>query len=146
MAVATRIPAKKDTPKVRSLALVSAVGAALVTWLMVDGLAGYEIQAPGFGGVPPTDVGPGAVAFASFVAASLGLAWATILERWAARSARVAWTSTAVAFTVLSAGGPLSGSGITAGQRLILLLLHLMVAIVFIWRMWTSFEAAGGAS
>jgi hypothetical protein len=42
------------------------------------------------------------------------------------------WTVLAVAFTLLSIGSPLAGTGITTGNRLTLVAMHVAAALTFI--------------
>jgi hypothetical protein len=74
---------------------------------------------------------PLAVAVGSGAAALAAWALLALLERLTNR-ARTLWTVAAVVVLVASLAGPLSGSGITATNRTVLVLLHLTVGAVLI--------------
>ncbi|MDQ6851282.1 MAG: DUF6069 family protein, partial [Actinomycetota bacterium] len=61
----------------------------------------------------------------------LGWTVVALLERRARRPRRV-WMITGLIVLVLSLSGPLSGHGVTAGERLALICMHLAVAAVLV--------------
>ncbi len=113
------------------VALAAVLAAALV-WLAFDPIGGMDLQQPAFdSGAAPTDLGLGQVLFASAMGAAL--AWITLaaLERLTQRARRT-WTIVAVIALLVSLGGPMGGEGITTGNRLVLALMHVVVAAVLI--------------
>ncbi len=107
-------------------AAIAATLVFLVASLVVDG-----ISTPAMNGRASTGLNGGLV---FFVAAFVSLvAWGVLalLEKFTAKG-RLIWTVLAVVGLLLSLGGPMSGTGITTGNRLILLLLHVVVAAVLI--------------
>nr|BFF25472.1 hypothetical protein GCM10025732_34370 [Glycomyces mayteni] len=74
-------------------------------------------------------VGPGLVAAAALIAGFAGWGLLAVLERAAARGARI-WTVVAVAFLALSLLGPLGAAG--AAAVVSLLCMHLAVGAVVI--------------
>ena len=66
------------------------------------------------------------------------------LERWTTR-ARIVWTAIAVSTTVISLGGPLSGSGVAAADRSALAAAHLFVAALYIPLMRRTIASQSGA-
>lgn len=120
----------KTTPRA-AVALAAVLAAALV-WLVFGPIGGMELQQPAFeSGGAPTDLGLGQVVAASALGAAL--AWLTLaaLER-VTRHARRAWTIIAFVVLLASLGGPMGGEGITTGNRLVLGLMHVVVAAVLI--------------
>jgi len=63
------------------------------------------------------------------VVSFLGWGLLAILERITVR-ARLTWYIVAVIGLVLSLGAPLSGTGVTAGDRIVLVLMHLTTGAV----------------
>lgn len=114
----------------RLLGVAGAVAAALAVWAGAE-LLGVQVLAPGFGDHPAQDIGAGNVIFSAGVASLAGWGLLAALERLT-RHARTLWTTTAAVVLLASLGAPLSGAGITGGNRAVLLLLHLVVAAVLI--------------
>jgi hypothetical protein len=71
------------------------------------------------------------VLFAAAVGSLAGWGLLAVLERVTSRPRRV-WTAIAIVALLASLAGPLSGSGITTSNRLVLVLLHLVVGAVVI--------------
>ena len=128
------------SPVRRSRALVVAAGgaAALVAWTLIEPVLGVELRAPAFGGAESTsDIGPRQVLITSVIAGLAGWAILELLERLTARAARI-WAAIAIVALLLSLGGPLLGSGVSGGNRLGLVALHLVVAAVLIPALYRS--------
>lgn len=125
----------------RLAAVTAAVGAAVLTWIVIDVLAGVDLRAPVFDGFASgQDITFGAVVLVSGLA-SLG-SWGllALLERWTSRPRRI-WTAVAILGFLISLGGPLSGTGISPENRWLLALLHLVVAAVLIPLMYRTARA-----
>lgn len=115
--------------------LVTVIGAVLATalaWTVIEGIAGFDLQAPAFDDSSASqDVGLGEAIISSLVAGLAAWGLLALLERYVSQARRI-WTALAVTGLVLSLGGPLSGTGIDSTNRSLLVLLHLIVAAVLI--------------
>ena len=128
----------------RLRAVAAGVLAAVVGWVIIEGVAGVDLRAPAFDGTTATqDIGLGAVIFTSLIASLAAWGLLAALERYSSRPRRD-WTILAVAGLVLSLGGPLSGTGIDATERGLLALLHLIVAAVLIPLLYRTATARDG--
>jgi hypothetical protein len=126
----TRGPRGSSVLGRRLLGLVLAVAAAAVGWTVVTQLIGLELVQPDLGqGSFPVRLP--AVLFASLVAGALGLGLLSLLDRFTSRSALV-WSGVAAAVFLVSLAGPLGGAGVTTGNRVGLISLHVLVAVVLI--------------
>lgn len=117
--------------KARLLGVVGAVVAALVVFVVFQYGFGQDLHTPASGSMPAMPLNPGFVVFVSLLASLAGWALLALLERFTSGGRR-AWTIVATAVAVLSLSGPMSGSGITAGNRVALALMHVAVAAVLI--------------
>jgi len=117
--------------KGRPLAVVAAVVAALVVYLLITQAFGQDLRTPGMSGKGATELNIGAVLLVSALASLAAWGLLAVLERFTAR-ARTIWTVVAVVGLVLSLAGPMSGTGITTGNRLALALMHVVVGAVLI--------------
>ncbi len=127
----------------RLLAVAGAIMAALGLWAIVELGFGFDVRSPGeaFGGASGTsDVGPLQVIVASGVGSLAGWALLALLERFSSR-ARAVWVAIALLALLASLGGPLSGTGITAANRAVLVCMHLLVAAIVIPSFYLSSPA-----
>jgi hypothetical protein len=128
------------------LAVTGAVGAALSLWAIIELGFGFDLRGPAFGGASGTsDVGPLQVIIASGVGSLAGWALLTLLERFT-RARAIWWVAIAVLALLASLGGPLSGTGITASNRVALASMHLLVAAIVILSLYLSSPARGEAA
>ncbi|MGC4820795.1 DUF6069 family protein [Micromonospora sp. DT63] len=111
----------------RSIALLAAVLAAVVVWLIAT-VGGAELTVDQ--GAGPKDVTVLAVLLTSALAALLGWGLLAVLERLSGRATTI-WTAIAVAVLVLSLV-PASLVDASAGTRVALVLMHLAVGVVVI--------------
>lgn len=138
--------------RARVAAVAAGVAAPLATWTVVEVAFGVDLQAPGFDGSGRSfDIGPQQVVFTAGLASLAGWGLLAVLERLASRARRTwvrrAWVVVASAALLASLGGPLSGSGITAGNRAVLAGMHLVVGAVLIPTLSrTSSERAAAAT
>jgi hypothetical protein len=116
--------------RMRLLTAGTAVAAAVIIWSVAE-LAGMHVRQPTTGSGAATALGIGFVIAVSALASFAGWALLAVLEHFTAR-ARVIWTTTAVVFLLLSLGGPFTGHGVSTGNRLVLGLIHLVVAVILI--------------
>lgn len=112
-------------------AVVAAVGAAVATWAVVEGLLDVDLRAPMFNDAGGQDIGVAAVILASTTASLAAWALLALLERWTVR-ARVIWAAVSALVFVGSLAAPMSGTGISQSDRWLLALLHLVVAVTLI--------------
>lgn len=112
----------------RALAIVGGVLGAEALWFISEGLLGIRLQASAGSGYPqPVDIGPGMVAVASVLLPLIGWAALASLERFTTRAAAI-WLGFSLLALIGSFAIPLSGSGVPAADRIVLVLMHLTVA------------------
>jgi hypothetical protein len=124
-------PPAAGTWKRRLVVVAGAVLAAVVVYLVTTLVAGQELSSPAMNDQQPADVTIGAVIVASALVSLLGWGLLALLEKFTAK-ARTIWTVVALVVLALSLGGPLSGTDVSTGNRVGLVLLHLAVAAVLI--------------
>lgn len=120
----------------RAGAAVGAVIAALVVYALARLAAGHLLQ-PAFGSGDPTRLSAGFVAVVAALGALLGWGVIALLESASHKAARV-WAVSAPLVLLASFAMPLSGHGVSAGNRLALILIHLAVGAVVIPAYWVS--------
>src|SRR5437773_58011 len=109
----------------RLMAVAAAVLTALAIWALAELVFGIHLRAPeGFGA--SGDIDALDVAIVSTLLSLAGWGLLALLERLTTRARRV-WVVIAVVALVLSLGTPLSGTGVTAANRIVLVLMHLAV-------------------
>jgi hypothetical protein len=111
-----------------ALAVVGAVGAAVLVWAGAVPLLGVDLRVGTEGAAQR--VGVGSVVVAALVAGLLGWALLALLVRSVAR-AETAWRAVAVVVLLLSLGGPVAMAVGTASV-VVLLALHAVVAAVLV--------------
>jgi ABC-type uncharacterized transport system permease subunit len=116
---------------IRPLAVLAAVLAVVAVWVVATRLFGVELRAPSENGSPGPSIGVGTAALEAAVAALAGWGLLALLERLTAR-ARPIWVVVAIVALLLSLTGPLGGSGVSAANRAVLVLMHFTVAAVLI--------------
>lgn len=117
--------------KARLLGIVGATVAAVLVFAIAQYALGMDLHTPASGSMPAMPLNPGFVVFVSLLASLAGWALLALLERFTSGGRRI-WNVIAIAVAVLSLSGPMSGSGITGGNRLVLALMHVAVAAVLI--------------
>ena len=113
--------------RVRGLTILTATAAAVALWMVVDPLAGIELEASSGGSI--RQVGPIAVMFAGVAAGVAGWALLALLER-VSSNARAIWTIAASVVLALSLLG--TGSAVTTAATVGLVSLHLLVGGILI--------------
>ncbi len=111
--------------RTRLLAVVGSALAAVAVWAVAEFGLGINVREPA------GDVGAANVVFASVVASLAGWALLALLERVTARAARW-WPAIATTVALLSLVAPLTMPGVTTSSRVVLALLHLVVAATLI--------------
>jgi Family of unknown function (DUF6069) len=124
-----RIPANA-VAKARAGAVIAGVLAALAVWGLAK-IAVHDLRQPAFGTATPQGLNVAVVVGAALIGGLLGWSSLAIGERLTARGRRL-WIGTALVALLLSLAAPLSGHGVSAGNRVALILLHLVVAGVVI--------------
>jgi len=114
----------------RLMFVAAAVVGAVVVWGIATA-AGVKLLQPAQGTATPMELGVGMVIFASAFATLAGWGLLALLEKFVGNPRRT-WTIVAVIFLVLSFGGPLTGTGVTTANRLVLLAMHIVVGAIFI--------------
>ncbi|WP_020575136.1 DUF6069 family protein [Actinopolymorpha alba] len=114
----------------RALAVVGAVVAAVLVWVVGEPLLGNDmiIKADG---QEPQDLGASAIIMFSLFFSLLGWALLALLERVTPR-ARLIWTVVALMFLAMSFFFPLFTIEASGGTKVVLALAHVAVAAVLI--------------
>lgn len=115
------------TVKPRLIAVGSAVVGALVVWALAEFAFGVDLHSPAMGGQPPQQITAGWVVIVAAIVSLLGWGVLALLEKFTS-NARTVWTVLAGIVFLVSLSGPWSGPGITTGNRLLLMLIHVVVA------------------
>nr|ADG86332.1 hypothetical protein [Streptomyces sp. SANK 61196] len=124
-------PAASPT-RVRALAAAAAVVAAALIWIVARAVLDIDLRTPDGPGSTTTTALPFVnVVVATAVVSLLGWGLLTVLERFTSR-ARPVWSAAATAVLVLSLFAPLFAEGLTTGNRITLVLLHLTVGAILI--------------
>lgn len=131
--------------KRRLVVVAGAVVAAVAVYLVATLIAGQDLRGPAMNDRAPAEITVGAVLAASAFVSLLGWALLALLERFTAR-ARTIWTIVALVVLLVSLGGPLTGTGVSTGNRVGLVLLHLAVAAVLIPLLPGRSTASGAAA
>lgn len=117
----------------RALTAVTAVAATTVVWLLAKAALADGPRIPdGPGATTTSELYLPAVMISVAVVALAGWGLLAALERLRPDRARTIWTAVAVAVVLLSLTGPVLGQGLTAGNRIALVCLHLTVGAVLI--------------
>ncbi len=127
----------------RALRLMGAAGAvlaAVAVWWVAEVAFGLDLRQPAADGRAADDIDAGHVVLAAAVGSLVGWALLAVLERVTSRAYAI-WRAVAALALLASLGGPLSGSGITTANRLVLVLMHLVVAAVLIAVMYRTSRA-----
>jgi hypothetical protein len=116
----------------RFLAVGATVVVAEAVWLIAVAVLGIPLQTPAGSGYPePVDIDPVTVAVATIVLSLVGWAALAGLE-WLTASARRTWLVLAVLALFGSLAMPLSGTGVSAANRIALVTMHVLVAAIVI--------------
>ncbi len=110
---------------------------------MAEFVFGVHVQSPAGNGYPqPADIGPGIVGISAGVLSLLGWGVLAVLERFTVR-ARGIWLALSLLALVASLGMPLSGSGVPAVDRAVLVLMHVAVAAIVIGALYRTARPRG---
>ena len=126
------VPSRRRIELMRLSATAVTAGCVLLAYLVARYAGGVHLHSPGFSTMQyPAAVPAGFAVAIALVAALAGRGLAEALERRTAHPRRT-WLITAPVVLLVSLGGPLSGHGVSAGDRLALVRLRLTVAAVLI--------------
>ena len=127
-----RLISPAERRRARLLGVVAAVVVAEAVWVLAGLGLGIHLQAPAGTAAPePVDIGPLNVALASTLLSLAGWAVLAGLERLTPRARRI-WLVVALVALAASLSTPLSGTGVSTANRLVLVLMHLTVAAIVI--------------
>ena len=124
----------------RPFAVAGAALAVVIVWLLAEKAAGIDLHQPAFGTGTPQELSAGFAAGVAVIAALLGWGLLAGLERLTARGRRL-WLTLSLLALLASLAGPLSGHGVSAGDRIALLCMHLAAAAVLIPILYLSGRA-----
>src|SRR5262245_61236097 len=126
------------TVLVRSLGIAAGILAAEAVWLVAEGPLAMDVRAPaGTLAAEPVAIDPLTVAVAAGVLPLIGWAALVGLERLTHR-ARGIWLGLALVGLVASFGMPLSGSGVSEANRVVLLAMHVVVGAIAITALYRT--------
>src|ERR687886_244550 len=127
-----RLITPAERRRARLLGVAAAVLVAQAVWILAELVLGIRLQAPaGTASPEPVDIGPLNVALASALLSLVGWAVLAGLERLTPRAHR-SWLVVALVGLAASLSTPLSGTGVSTANRMVLVLMHLAVAAVVI--------------
>jgi hypothetical protein len=123
-------PATTGGWKTRLGIVLLAALAPLLVWLVARIGFGLDVRSPTYDG-QHFEIGPIQVLITALVPALLGWGLLALLEGVTVH-ARLVWILVALTGLILSLSGPLSGTSISTGGRMTLILMHLAVGVVLI--------------
>ena len=116
----------------RLLTVAGGTLGALAVWAVAEWVVGLDLRTPASSsGQQPQELNAAVVAAASAVGGLAGWGVLAALERFSLNAGRV-WVAVALIALLASMGTPLSGHGVSAGDRMALIGMHLAVAAVVI--------------
>jgi len=121
----------------RVVAVLAAVIAPVLVWLIATVGFGQHLYQPGFGGSAPQELSIWLVAIVAGIAALAAVGVLALIERISRRPAQI-WLVVSAALLILSLGGPLSGEGIGTDNKLALVSMHLATGAVLIPLLYRS--------
>lgn len=133
LAQAAAAPRADNRDGARRSARAATVGLVVTAAVIVWGLArllGIDVMSPQMGDNAPATISVGHVLAAGVVSSLAGWALLAGLERLLPARAWTIWAVAAGVVFVLSLGAPLTGEGIATANRVVLVLLHVVVAAV----------------
>ncbi|MFT4235652.1 MAG: DUF6069 family protein [Microbacterium sp.] len=113
----------------RAAVVVGGAIAGLIVWALALIAGGIQVA---LGGGTASDMPWWQALAASLVVGGAGWALLAVLERALGARARRIWTIVALVVVVISLSGPIATSGISAGDRVWLALVHLALAAAYI--------------
>ena len=124
--------ASRRVRRQRLLTVAGGMLGALAVWAVAEWIVGLDLRTPAFSSEQPSqELTAGLVAVASAVGGLAGWGVLAVLERFTTNPRR-AWVVVASIALLASLSAPLSGTGVTAGDRIAMIGMHLAVAAVVI--------------
>ncbi|MEP7064219.1 MAG: DUF6069 family protein [Betaproteobacteria bacterium] len=127
--------------KLRLLAVAGSALATVVVWLVANKVFGIDLYQPAFDARAPQPMPAGFVAVVGAMVALFGWGLLALFERFSLRGERL-WLFVAITALLLSLGAPFSGHGISDGNRIALVCMHLAAAAIVIPLFHRSSNAA----
>ena len=121
----------------RVVAVVAAIIAPVLVWLVATVGFGRQLYQPGFGGSAPQELSIWVVAATAGIAGLAAAGVLALIERFGRRPAQV-WLVVSTAVLLVSLGAPLSGEGIDTANKLALVSMHLAAGAVLIPLLYPS--------
>ncbi|GAB4106311.1 DUF6069 family protein [Micromonospora taraxaci] len=115
---------------IRLAGVAGAVLAALLTWVLIEPVAGHDLYAPALGSDAPQDIGAVETIAVALLPSLAGWGLLAVLERLVPRRATLIWTAAALVLLLVTM--PWGGTFRTEGDHPSLVLLHLAVAAVLV--------------
>ena len=129
---ATGGAATRPVQRQRLLTVAGGTLGALAVWAVAELGVGLDLRTPAFGSEQPSqELSAALVAVASAVGGVAGWGVLAVLERFTANPRR-AWVAVASIALLASLSAPLSGTGVSGGDRIAMIGMHLAVAAVVI--------------
>lgn len=122
--------------RVRLLAVLLAVAAPLIVWIVAVPILGIALSARLSPGAPATTISPVVVVVVGALAGLVAWGLLALLERTTAHP-RAIWMSISIVVLVLSLAGPL-GAATTPSAKVVLVCMHLVVATALVPLMATT--------
>ena len=124
--------ASRRVRRQRLLTVAGGMLGALAVWAVAEWIVGLDLRTPAFSSEQPSqELTAGLVAVASAVGGLAGWGVLAVLERFTTNPRR-AWVVVASIALLASLSAPLSGTGVTAGDRIAMIGMHLAVAAVVV--------------
>ncbi|MEP6496134.1 MAG: DUF6069 family protein [bacterium] len=115
----------------RLLAVAGSAAATFIVWLIAGKALGVDLRQPAFDLHAPQPMQAGFVAAVGAIAALVGWGLLALFERFSERGERI-WLFVAIGALAVSLIGPFSGHGISSGDRVALVCMHLAAAAIVI--------------
>jgi len=132
IARATGDAATRSVRRQRLLTVAGGTLGALAVWAVAEWIVGLDLRTPAFSSEQPSqELTAGLVAVASAIGGLAGWGVLAVLERFTTNPRR-AWAVVASIALLASLSAPLSGTGVTAGDRIAMIGMHLAVAAVVV--------------
>jgi hypothetical protein len=129
---ATGDAAIRPVRRQRLLTIVGGTLGAFAVWAVAERVVGLDLRTPAFSSEQqPQELTAALVAVASAVGGLAGWGVLAVLERFTTNPRR-AWVAVASIALLASLSAPLSGTGVSAGDRIAMIGMHLAVAAVVI--------------
>lgn len=131
--------------KLRLFAVGGSALATLIVWFVAEKVLGVDLRQPAFDAQAPQPLPAGFIVTVGAIVALAAWSLLALFERFGERGERL-WLFVAIAVLVLSLAGPFSGHGISGGNRVALVCMHLAAAAIVIPLLHASSNTRPGHS